>query len=162
MSEVLGAVITFGIAAMLLVGSVIGFRVLQDRATDRSVQSEADAVAVRVAAAVTAAAHVAAQDDASTPVNEFERRLDLPEQLEGRDYHIEFSIATGAPTILVTGSGVPTTQRALTGVPQSLVCVWTSSSATIAGISGGPMLVRYSKTPPAGCPPASFIFLESA
>ena len=160
-SEVIGYLLTFGILSMVLVLAMSAFSVGQEAAVERAVELRAESAAARVAGVVVQTAVLAEQQGTGIAVAYL---VDLPQQLEGRDYIVTLEPAAGGNPDLVrvevTSLDIDVTAPVFSvGAAALNICAATP-------VPGGPIYVRYYGTTPnapftsAGCG-ANNLFLEA-
>lgn len=142
-TEVLGQILMFAVLSMVLVLSLVAFGAAKDRAAERAAELQAEAAAQQVASAVVEASlFIESRGAAAT----YERRIDLREMIEDREYavHLEPEDLTHTDRVrVVVGSyGVEATAPLFrAGAPVGI----TLSSSEVAG---GPLEVVFGPCPP--------------
>ena len=91
-SEVLGAILTFGITSVIVLVAMLGFDAVQDEAGQRAVGVEALAIADAVAGDMESFGRFLEQHGES--VDQYERHLGLPDGFEGSSYTIDLAFPT--------------------------------------------------------------------
>lgn len=91
-SEVLGAILTFGITSVIVLVAMLGFDAVQDEAGQRAVGVEALAIADAVAGDMETFGRFLEQN--GPDVDRYERHLDLPDDFEGFAYTVDFAMPT--------------------------------------------------------------------
>jgi hypothetical protein len=157
-TEVIGYILVFGILSFVLVTSMFAFNLAQGAAEESAVQLRAESVAARVAGVVVQSAVL--WETQNNLVLAY--RLELPDQLEGRDYQVELVAVGGVDLVRVTVPAMQITATApifAAGAPSNFdVC-----APSIA--PGGQLLVRINGSPlPGSCDLAKtgHVFLEAA
>lgn len=145
-SEVIGQIIMFGILAMILVLSLVGFNTAKDGAQARVADANAESISQRIASAVVDAAlfaETAGDEDILLQMD-----VHLPDEVEGDPYTIELDEDEVRVTVQRVGreAGAP---LFASGTPSAVaVCVQTG---TDDAVSGGSVRVQVSAHPPAPC-----------
>jgi hypothetical protein len=162
-TEVIGYILVFGILSFVLVTSMFAFNLAQGAAEESAIQLRAESAAARVAGVVVQSAVLwETQYNATSNTNvTLAYRVELPDQLEGRDYVVELAtvgmvdlVRVRVPALQITATAPIFSAGAPTGFG---ICVPSSAP-------GGPLFVRINA--PAGQPtPAcghNRVFLEAA
>lgn len=174
-TEVVGYLLVFGILSVVLVLSLSAFTVAQEAARGRVVELRAESAAARVAGVVVQVALLAEQQGSGTVVA---FSVDLPGQLEGRDYRVHLD--EKLPAACTTACTRPDQVRVVVPaygleVTTPVFSAGASPSVTLCPteVGGGAILVRVgapadgSRPVPAACQPtaadpAPRVFLEAA
>lgn len=94
-SEVLGAILTFGITSVIVVVAMVGFNSVKDDAAERTIAVEGLAIANRVAADMADTGRFIERHGGVT--TSYEHHLGLPLALEGRGYTVTFEPEVTTP-----------------------------------------------------------------
>lgn len=86
-SEVLGAILAFGVTSVIVVVAMIGFNGVQQETAEKTIAVEALAIADRVVADMSAAASFI---ERHPEVTEYEHHFEFPPSLEGHGYRIRY------------------------------------------------------------------------
>lgn len=103
-SEVVGYLLVFGILSIVLVLSMSAFAIGQEAAQGRAIELRAESAAARVAGVVVQTAVLWEQQGTGFVVAYF---VDLPEQLEGREYVVRLEPATAGNAADCTSGAHP-------------------------------------------------------
>lgn len=112
-SEVVGFLLTFAIAVVLLVAALQTFSVVQDYSQDLAAGAIAEDIANRIVFAVLEATDVAQRLPGAT----YEAKVDLPTEIRGRPYRIEMT----KTTVYVNETGGTGTFAPLLNAPADLL-----------------------------------------
>ncbi|MFA5945182.1 MAG: hypothetical protein WC876_12030 [Candidatus Thermoplasmatota archaeon] len=155
-SEVIGYLLTFGILSMVLVLAMSAFSVGQEAAVGRAVELRAESAAARVAGVVVQTAVLAEQQGTGISVAYL---VDLPQQLEGRDYTVRLERATTVDVPADCTRGAHPDQVCVTvpslGIDPAIAPIFSAGAATDVGVCnteapGGALYVRFYSVPPSG------------
>lgn len=144
-SEVVGAILMFGIVSVLFTMSLLGFVGAKDAAQERVVELQAKSVAQRVAGVIISAAIFHEDHPGAGPDMEFHRHIQVEGQIENRDYRVDLDNDT--VTVTVNQFDISSSAPLLGANETAGLTVCDQGPL----LNSGALLVKVSSTMPADC-----------
>ncbi|MGB0653242.1 MAG: DUF7266 family protein [Thermoplasmatota archaeon] len=133
-SEVVGALLSLGIIALLVGVTVVQLGGAQQTARERLAAQEAEAVAASVAAAAAETGHLVEQAGTGTDIA---RPVDLPDDLAGQSYRVALTDNPATITVTVPDSGLTVT------APLQRLDLSPTLTLCASNLPGGPLRVAH-------------------